>query len=52
MLQQAIGMDVSELRKNKRLAQCYLMLGTLYLKRGLCDKAIEVSENRYQKGKD
>jgi tetratricopeptide (TPR) repeat protein len=44
MLQQAIGMDVSELRKNKRLAQCYMMLGTLYLKRGLYDKAIEVSE--------
>jgi tetratricopeptide (TPR) repeat protein len=43
MLQQAIGMDVSELRKNKRLAQCYMMLGTLYLKRGLYDKAIEVS---------
>jgi tetratricopeptide (TPR) repeat protein len=44
LLQQAIGMDVSELRKNKRLAQCYMMLGTLYLKRGLYDKAIEVSE--------
>jgi hypothetical protein len=43
MLQQVIGMDVSELREKKRLAQCYLMLGTLYLKRGLYDKAIEVA---------
>jgi tetratricopeptide (TPR) repeat protein len=43
MLQQAIGMDLSELRKNKRLAQCYMMLGTLYLKRGLYDKAIEAA---------
>ena len=43
MLQQAIGMDVSELREKKRLAQCYMMLATLYLKRGLYDKAIEAS---------
>src|SRR5688572_29458777 len=33
MLQQAIGMDLSELRKNKRLAQCYMMMGVLYLQR-------------------
>jgi tetratricopeptide (TPR) repeat protein len=43
MLQQVIGMDVSELREKKRLAQCYMMLGTLYLKRGLYDKAIETA---------
>jgi len=43
MLQQAMGMDLSELRKNKRLTQCYGMFGTLYLKRGLYDKTIEVA---------
>ena len=43
MLQQAIAMDTSALREKKRLAQCYMMLGTLYLKRGLYDKAIEVA---------
>jgi lipopolysaccharide biosynthesis regulator YciM len=43
MLQQVIGMDVSELREKKRLAQCHLMLGALYLKRGLYDRAIEVA---------
>jgi tetratricopeptide (TPR) repeat protein len=43
MLQQAIGMDVSALRERKRLAQCYMMMGSLYLKRGLYDRAIEVA---------
>ena len=43
MLQQAMGMDVSELREKKRLAQCYLMMGALYLKRGLYDQAMEVA---------
>jgi tetratricopeptide (TPR) repeat protein len=43
MLQQVIGMDLSDLREKKRLAQCYMMLGSLYLKRGLYDQAIEVA---------
>jgi len=44
MLQQAIAMAPSALREKKHLAQCYTMLGGIYLKRGLYDKAIEVSE--------
>ena len=43
MLQQAIAMDASALREKKRLGQAYLMMGSLYLKRGLYDKAIEVA---------
>jgi lipopolysaccharide biosynthesis regulator YciM len=43
MLQQAVGMDVSALREKKRLAQCYMTMGALYLKRGLNDRAIEVA---------
>jgi tetratricopeptide (TPR) repeat protein len=44
MLQQAIAMAPSALREKKHLAQCYAMLGGIYLNRGLYDKAIEVSE--------
>jgi tetratricopeptide (TPR) repeat protein len=41
MLQQAVGMDTSKLSEKKRLAQCYMMMAGLYLKRGLYDRAIE-----------
>lgn len=51
MLQQVIGMDVSDLREKKRLAQCYMMMGMLYLKRGLYDKAIEVARTGIETAK-
>lgn len=43
MLQQAVAMDTSKLREMKRLAQCYMMIAGIYLKRGLYDSAIEAA---------
>jgi tetratricopeptide (TPR) repeat protein len=41
MLQQALGMGESELRKHKQLSKCYTMMAHLYLRRGLYEKSVE-----------
>ncbi len=41
MLQHALGMGESHLRKDKQLSKCYTMMAHLYLLRGLYSKALE-----------
>ena len=52
MMQQVAGMDTSMLKKEKWLSRCYLVMASIYLKRGSLDAALHAAQVGKQMARD